>query len=77
MAKLPQRKISFYIDSDLNERMRSTLLRTMASEGHRSLSEFVSRAVLYEIVRLEARHNGGASFTRVEDAQIPRGRPLG
>lgn len=76
MGSPSQRKVAFYIDRELDARMRATMLHTMAVEGHRSLSEFLSRAVLYETARLEARHNDGDQFTRMSEGRVPRGRPL-
>lgn len=76
MVEPSLRKSGFYIDRDLDSRMRTAMLATMAMEGHRSLSEFVCRAVLYEVVRLEARYNDGAPFRNASGASIPRGRPL-
>jgi hypothetical protein len=76
MGNPSQCKVAFYIDRELDARMRAAMLHTMAVEGHRSLSEFLSRAVLYETVRLEARHNDGDQFTRMSEVRIPRGRPL-
>lgn len=76
MADPTTRKTGFYIDRDLDSRMRTTMLATMAMEGHRSLSEFVCRAVLYEVARLEARYNDSGPFRRANGAIVQRGRPL-
>lgn len=70
------RKAGFYIDRKLDARVRTTMLATMPLEGHRSLSEFICRAVFYEVVRLETRHNNGVPFRLGSGASIPRGRPL-
>lgn len=75
-AQEGQRKVSVYLDRELDARMRAALLHTMAAEGHRSLSEFVARALLYEVTRLEARYNGSAPFVLPGLGELPRGRPL-
>lgn len=71
------KKVSFYIDPVLDERMRAAMLSTMVVEGHRSLSDFLSNAVLYEIARLEARYNSGEPFLVSRPSSVPRGRPAG
>lgn len=71
------RKVSFYVDPSLDERMRAAMLNTMVAEGHRSLSDFLSNAVLYELARLEARYNAGEPFVVSRPNSVPRGRPPG
>lgn len=71
------KKVSFYIDPMLDERMRAAMLSTMVVEGHRSLSDFLSNAVLYEVARLEARYNSGETFLVSRPNSVPRGRPTG
>lgn len=69
------KKVSFYMDPLLDERMRAAMLSTMVVEGHRSLSDFLSNAVLYELARLEARYNSGDPFVVSRPSSVPRGRP--
>lgn len=69
------RKVSFYVDLSLDESMRAAMLNTMVAEGHRSLSDFLSNAVLYELARLEARYNSGEPFVVTASGSVPRGRP--
>lgn len=70
------RKVSVYLDRELDERMRAALLHTMVAEGHRSLSEFVARALLHEVARLEARYNSSGPFVVAGVGELRRGRPM-
>ena len=67
--------VSFFVDLSLDERLRASMLNTMVAEGHRSLSDFLSNAVLYELARLEARYNSGEPFVVRRPSSVPRGRP--
>lgn len=70
-------KVSFYQDPLDTDRMRGAVLHTMAREGFRSQSDFIQRAVMREVERLEQLHNGGKPFPSVEAGEMPKGRPLG
>jgi hypothetical protein len=72
----PTRKVSFYQDGDEAARMRAALLNTQHLEGSRTLSDFISRAVMAEVERLEQRYNRGKPWTPVGAGQLPQGRPL-
>ena len=70
-------KVSFYQDREDTDRVRGALLHTMASEGSRSLSQFIHEAVMAEVERLEAKYNNGQPFPRVPARELPQGRPMG
>ncbi|NLZ98126.1 MAG: hypothetical protein GX920_04815 [Micrococcus sp.] len=68
-------KVSFYQEPEDTARLRGAVLHTMIPEGHRSLSQFVIRAVMKEVQRLEEKYNGGKSFPAVAANEMPQGRP--
>lgn len=70
-------KVSFYQDPDRTARVRGAILHTQASEGTRSMSEFIDRAVMKEVERLERQYNNGEEFPRIYSRGLPQGRPLG
>lgn len=76
-AELKKAKVSFYQSTDRTARARGAHLNTMAREGSRSLSEFIDKAVMAEVERLEVQYNGGQPFLPVGTGEIPRGRPMG
>lgn len=75
--KKPKPKVSFYQDPEDTARMRGALKHTQVAEGSRSLSDFIDRAVMAEVERLEARYNNGEPFESVAARELPQGRPLG
>ena len=75
--KKPKPKVSFYQDPEDTARMRGALKHTQVAEGSRSLSDFIDRAVMAEVERLEARYNNGQPFESVAARELPQGRPLG
>lgn len=58
-------KVGFYQPTDENARTRAASMATMVHEGHTSLSDFISKAVMREVQRLEKKYNGGEEFGRV------------
>lgn len=68
-------KVSFYQEPEDTARLRGAVLHTMIPEGHRSLSQFVIRAVMKEVQRLEEKYNGGKPFPAVAANEMPQGRP--
>ncbi len=76
-AKVARPKVSFYQDADDTKRVRGALLHTMTTEGSRNLSEFINRAVMAEVERLEAKYNNGNPFPPVGSGELPQGRPMG
>ena len=73
----PRPKVSFYQDSQDTARARAALLHTQTLEGARSLSDFINRAVMTEVERLEVRYNGGQSWAPIGAHELPQGRPMG
>ena len=59
------------------DRIRGAILHTMATEGSRSLSQFINQAVMAEVERLERKYNGGQPFPAVGARELPQGRPMG
>ena len=70
-------KVSFYQDPEDTDRVRGAILHTMAAEGPRSLSQFINKAVMTEVERLERKYNDGAPFPAVGAGELPQGRPMG
>lgn len=68
-------KVSFYQEPEDTARLRGAVLHTMVPEGHRSLSQFVIRAVMKEVQRLEEKYNSGQPFPAVAANEMPQGRP--
>jgi|SRR5690625_2259627 len=68
-------KVSFYQQPEDTARLRGAVLHTMIAEGHRSLSQFVIRAVMKEVQRLEEKYNDGKPFPAVAANEMPQGRP--
>lgn len=58
-------------------RVRGAILYTMTTEGNRNLSQFVNRAVMAEVERLEAKYNNGEPFPSVGAREMPYGRKSG
>ena len=70
-------KVSFYQAREDTDRVRGAILHTMATEGARSLSQFIHQAVMTEVERLERKYNGGKPFPPVGARELPQGRPMG
>lgn len=70
-------KVSIYQAPEDTARVRAAVLHTMATEGPRTLSQFINQAVMTEVVRMEAKYNGGHPFSPVGARELPQGRPMG
>ena len=70
-------KVSFYQERADTDRIRGAILHTRATEGSRSLSQFINQAVMAEVERLERKYNGGQPFPAVGARELPQGRPMG
>ena len=68
-------KVSFYQEPEDTARLRGAVLHTMVAEGHRSLSQFIIRAVMKEVQRVEDKYNDGKPFPAVAANEMPQGRP--
>lgn len=66
-------KVSFYQDPEDTARVRGAILYTMTTEGNRNLSQFVNRAVMAEVERLEVKYNNGEPFPSVRAREMPQG----
>lgn len=66
-------KVSFYQDPEDTDRVRGAILYTMTTEGNRNLSQFVQKAVMAEVERLEAKYNNGEPFPPVGARELPQG----
>lgn len=66
-------KVSFYQDMTDTDRVRGAILHTMISEGNRNLSQFIHKAVMKEVERLEAEYNGGQPWPSVKANDMPQG----
>lgn len=75
-AKPTRHKVSFYQPRADTDRVRGALLHTMATEGPRTLSQFIHNAVMAEVERLEGTYNEGKPFPPVGARELPQGRPL-
>lgn len=69
-------KVSFYQDREDTDRVRGALLHTMATEGPRTLSQFINDAVMKEVKRLEKKYNEGKPFPKLGAGKLPQGRPM-
>lgn len=76
-ARRTRHKVSFYQDPEDTARMRGAILHTMPHEGARTLSEFIHRAVMAEVQRLESVYNDGNPFPPLDAGELPQGRPMG
>ncbi len=66
-------KVSFYQDPADTDRVRGAILYTMTTEGSRNLSQFIHKAVMAEVERLEAKYNNGQPFPPVGARELPQG----
>ena len=71
-----QTKLSWAKLVESYDRVRGALLHTMATEGPRTLSQFINDAVMKEVTRLEKKHNAGKPFPKLGAGKLPQGRPL-
>lgn len=70
-------KVSFYQDKEDTDRIRGAILYTQATEGPRTLSQFLHRAAMTEVERLEAKYNDGKPFPPIQAHELTKGRPIG
>lgn len=70
-------KVSFYQSTEDAARMRAAILNTQAQTGVRGLSDFIARACLAEVERLEREYNASKPWEPIGPGQIPTGRPMG
>lgn len=71
-------KVSFYQDPEDTARVRGALRGVMNQpDAATNMSQFINRAVMREVERLEAQYNQGKPFAPVQPGGVPRGRPMG
>lgn len=70
-------KVSFYQEREDTDRVRGAILHTMTTEGSRTLSQFIHKAVMAEVERLERKYHNGQPFPAVGARELPQGRPMG
>lgn len=58
-------------------RMRGAVRHTMVQEPHRSMTDFINRAIMAEVERLEKNYNGGKPFEPVPMGVLAPGRRMG
>ena len=63
----------FGINARDTARVRGAILYTMTTEGNRNLSQFVNRAVMAEVERLETKYNNGEPSPSVGAREMPQG----
>lgn len=69
-------RVTTYLDGRLRARAREAYRATSHLEGDKSWSDFVERAILAEVLRREAAHNGGRTYAG-DTTPLSPGRPLG
>lgn len=71
-------KVSFYQDPEDTARVRGALRGVMNQPGAATnMSQFIQRAVMREVERIEAEYNNGKPFPPAQAGDVPRGRPMG
>lgn len=70
-------KVSFYQDPEDTARVRGALRGVMNQPGAATnMSQFIQRAVMREVERIEAEYNEGKPFPSAQAGDVPRGRPM-
>lgn len=70
-------KVSFYQDPEDTARVRGALRGVMNQPGAATnMSQFIHRAVMREVERIEAEYNNGKPFPLAQAGDVPRGRPM-
>ncbi|MGO3233201.1 MAG: ParB family protein [Microbacterium sp.] len=76
-ARGTRKKVAFEQHPDDSARMRGAVMATMMQEPHRSLTDFINRAIMAEVERLEKKYNGGQPFPPVKAGVMVPGRRMG
>ncbi|MGO2520133.1 MAG: ParB family protein [Microbacterium sp.] len=76
-GRVKRKKVSFEQHPEDTARMRGAVVATMLQEPHRSLTDFINRAVMAEVERLERKYNGGKPFDPVQTGVLAPGRRMG
>lgn len=75
LVSVERERVTTYLDGRLRARAREAYRATSHLEGDKSWSDFVERAILAEVLRREAAHNGGQTYVGDQTPLSP-GRPL-
>ncbi len=70
-------KLGFYCRPEDANRARAAYDWTRPMEQHRSLSDFISSALMREVERLERKYHDGQPWPEVLPGQLPTGKPVG
>lgn len=76
-ARGTRKKVAFEQHPDDSARMRGAVMATMMQEPHRSLTDFINRAIMAEVERLEKKYNSGQPFPPVKAGVMAPGRRMG
>lgn len=70
-------KVSFYQNPEDTARVRGALRGVMNQPGAATnMSQFIHRAVMREVERIEVEYNNGKPFPSAQAGDVPRGRPM-
>ena len=70
-----KKQVTFYIEEADRKRAKAAYKATNSQEGHDSWSDFVARALMKEVLHLEATYNNGKPFPG-GNANLTPGRRL-
>jgi len=71
-----KRPMSVRVTLEDQARIRATFLATNSAERHGSLSDFITRATLKQVLALETQYNAGKPWPAVDPGEVPTGRPI-
>ena len=78
-----KKQVTFYIEGADRRRAKAAYKATSSQEDHGSWSDFVARALMNEVLRLEASYNNGepfpggnANLTRSEERRVGKECPV-
>jgi hypothetical protein len=71
-----KKQVTFYIEGADRQRAKAAYKATSSQEDHGSWSDFVARALMNEVLRLESSYNDGKPFPG-GNANLTPGRRLG
>jgi hypothetical protein len=76
MAEKPRKVASFtpYFTEDQAGQVRAAFLAAGEAEGDASVSDFIIRATMREVKRLQRKYNGGKPWPPVKAGELRRGQ---
>lgn len=76
-VKSRKEKVGFYQAVEDADRARAAFMWTRTTpDGQRSFSDFIARAVMCEVNRLETEYNSGLPWSAMCAGELPTGKPL-